>query len=167
MAFFKRKRYNIFVKLIAIALFLLALIMVWGTFLILEDSENLSVYDSYYDWDIVGHTVEKLDDGKCKVTFDIKNRSAYNAYIDKYSIKLEYGSTYYIDNLNLPYPDGYLYESLNDVIVPAGETIKYSITFALPEGLRSLRAVYYGESYKLSEARESDRSYRTYEVNLK
>lgn len=167
MAFFKRKRYNIFVKLIAIALFILTLIMIIGTIGLVEEAENYSIYDSYYEWDIVGHTVEELEDGKCKVTFDVKNKSAYTAYIDKYSIKLEYGSTYYIDNLNVPYPDGYIYESLNEVMLPPGETIKYSITFALPEGLRSLRAVYSGESYKLSEARENDRTYKTYEIDLK
>ena len=61
MAFLKRKRYNIFVKLIAIALFILALIMVWGTILIVGETTVLSSYETYYEWDITGHTLEKLE----------------------------------------------------------------------------------------------------------
>ena len=57
MTLFKRKRYNIFVKLIAIALFILALIMVWGTILIVGETTVLSSYETYYEWDITGHTL--------------------------------------------------------------------------------------------------------------
>lgn len=167
MAFCQRKRYNIFTKLVAVTLFILTLIMIIGTIGLVEEAEEFSIYDSYYEWDIVSHTIEKNDGEKCTVTFDVKNTSAYHAYLDKYTIKLEYGDTYYIDNLNVPYPDGYIYETLNEVLVPPGETIKYSITFALPEGLRSLRAVYWGEAYKLSETRGNDRTYKIYDIDLK
>ncbi|MBQ3161806.1 MAG: hypothetical protein IJC04_06730 [Oscillospiraceae bacterium] len=167
MAFFKRKRYNIFVKLIAIALFILVLIMVWGTVLIVGETSVLSSYDSYYEWEITGHTIEKLDDGKYKLTLDVKNTSAYDAYIDKYTLKLEYGDYNYIDYPNTPYPEGYFYESLNETLIPPGETIKHSITFEAPEGLRSFRVRYNGESYMLSEARDRDSNYKYYDVDLK
>ncbi len=167
MAFFERKRYNIFVKLIAIALFILAIIMIWGTILIVGDTKSISSYDSYYEWDIIGHTVEKLDDGKYLLTLDAKNTSAYDAHIEKYSIRLEYGNSNYIDYPNVPYTEGYFYETLNETLIPPGETIKHSITFETPEGLRSLRVRYGGTSYKLAEARGNDDNYKYYDIDLK
>lgn len=167
MAFFKRKRYNIFVKLIAIALFVLTIIMVWGTILIVNDTENMSSYDNYYEWNIVGHTVEKLDDGKCKLTLDIKNTSAYEAYIDKYTITLEYGNSNHINYSQASYAEGYFYDTLNKPLIPAGETIKHSITFDPPEGLRTFRVRYIGKSYKLAEAIGINENYSYYDVSLK
>lgn len=167
MAFFERKRYNIFVKLIAIALFILAIIMVWGTILIVGEINVFSSFDSYYEWEITGHTLEKLDDRKYELTLDVKNISAYDAYIDKYTLKLEYGNSNYIDYPNVPYTEGYFYDTLNEALIPPGETIKHSITFEAPEGLRSFRIRYVGESYRLSEARGNEDNYKYYDVDLK
>ncbi len=167
MAFLERKRYNIFVKLIAIALFILAIIMIWGTILIVGETNVLSSFDSYYEWEITGHTLEKLDDGKYELTLDVKNISAYDAYIDKYTLKLEYGNYNYIDYPNIKYSDGYFYKTLNETLIPPGETIKHSITFEVPEGLRSFRIRYIGESYRLSEARNNEDNYKYYDIDLK
>lgn len=167
MAFFERKRYNIFVKLIAIALFILAIIMVWGTILIVGETKILSSYDSYHEWNITGHTIEKLDNGNYELTLDIKNISAYDAHIDKYCIKLEYGDYSYIDYPTVNYPEGYFYDTLNSPIIPPGETIKHSITFQAPDGLSSLRVRYIGESYMLANARGNDDNYKYYNVELK
>ena len=167
MAFFKRKRYNIFVKLIAIALFILAIIMVWGTILIIGETTVLSSYETYYEWEITGHTIEKLDDGRYQLTLDAKNTSAYDAYIDKYTLKLEYGDYNYINYPNVKYTEGYFYESLNETMIPPGETIKHTITFEAPEGLRSFRIRYNGISYRLSDARGNNDSYKYYDIDLK
>ncbi len=166
MAFFQRKRYNIFVKLIALALFFLAIIMVWGTILIIGETSVLSSYDSYYEWDIVGHTVEEIDDKKYLLTLEVKNTSAYDAFIDKYSIKLEYGNYNYIDYPNVKYTEGYFYETLNESLIPPGETITHSITFEVPEGLNSLRVRYNGIHYKIADFKNID-SYKYYEIDLK
>ena len=167
MAFFERKRYNIFIKLIAIVLFVLALLMVIGTFAIVGETTFLSSYDSYYEWEIIGHTLEQLDDGKYQLTLDAKNTSAYDAYIDKYTLKLEYGDYNYINYPNVKYAEGYFYETLNETIIPPGETVKHVITFEAPEGLRSFRVRYNGESYMLSEARDNDDNYKYYDIDLK
>lgn len=167
MAFFERKRYNIFVKLTAITLFILALIMIWGTILIVGETKTLSSYDSYHEWNITGHTIEKLDNSNYKLTLDIQNISAYDAHIDKYCIKLEYGDYSYIDYPTVNYPEGYFYDTLNSPIIPPGETVKHSITFEAPEGLSSLRIRYIGESYMLADARGNDDNYKYYNVELK
>ena len=168
MAFFQRKRYNIFVKLIAIALFIISILAIIITISIVVEFSVLSSYDSYsyYEWNITGHTVEKLDDGKYTLTLDVKNTSAYDAYIDKYTLKLEYGDYNEINYPNVKYAEGYFYETLNETFIPQGETIKHSITFEVPEGLNSLRVRYNGTHYKISELRGDD-SYKYYEIDLK
>ncbi len=166
MAFFERKRYNIFVKLIALALFFLAIIMVWGTILIVGEVSVLSSYDSYYEWEIVGHTIEEIDDKRYLLTIEAKNTSAYDAYIDKYSIKLEYGDYNYIDYPNVKYAEGYFYDTLNESLIPPGETIQHTITFDAPEGLNSIRIRYNGMHYKIADLRGDD-SYKYYEIKLK
>lgn len=166
MAFFERKRYNIFVKLIALALFFLAIIMVWGTILIVGEASVLSSYDSYYEWEIVGHTIEEIDDKRYQLTIEAKNTSAYDAYIDRYSIKLEYGDYSYIDYPSVKYAEGYFYDTLNESLIPPGETIQHTITFDVPEGLNSIRIRYNGTHYKIADLRDDD-SYKYYEVKLK
>lgn len=167
MAFLKRKRYNIFVKLIAVALFILTIIMLIGTFAIVGETTILSSYDSYYEWEITGHTLEKLDDGRYQLTLDAKNTSAYDAYIDKYTLKLEYGDYNYINYPNIKYAEGYFYQTLNETLIPPGETVKHTITFEIPEGLSSFRIRYNGISYRLSDARGNDDGYKYYDIDLK
>ena len=167
MAFFKRKRYNIFVKLIAIALFILALIMVLGTILIVGETSVLSSYDSYYDWTITGHTLNKLDDGRYELTLETKNTSAYDAYIDKYSIRLEYGDYSYIEYPSEHYADSYFNKTINETLIPPGETVMHTIIFDAPEGLSSFRVKYNSESYTLSNARGHTDSNKYYEIKIK
>lgn len=167
MAFLKRKRYNIFVKLIAVALFILTIIMLIGTFAIVGETTILSSYDSYYEWEITGHTLEKLDDGRYQLTLDAKNTSAYDAYIDKYTLKLEYGDYNYINYPNVKYAEGYFYQTLNETLIPPGEIVKHTITFEVPEGLSSFRIRYNGISYRLSDARGNDDGYKYYDIDLK
>ncbi|MBQ5317720.1 MAG: hypothetical protein J6K17_01315 [Oscillospiraceae bacterium] len=167
MAFFKRKRYNFFIKLIAIALFILTLIMILGTILIVAETKTLSSYHSYHEWNIVGHTIKKTDNGNYNLTLEIKNISAYDAHIEDYCIRLEYGNSSYIDYIAANYPDGYFYDTLNSPIIPPGETITHSITFEAPEGLSSIRIRYIGESYMLADVRGNDENYKYYSVDLK
>lgn len=166
MAFFERKRYNIFVKLIAVALFLLALIMIWGAILIVDDISVISSYDNYYEWEIVGHTIEEIDDREYQLTIEAKNTSAYDAYINKYTIDLEYGDYSSIDYPKTQYAEGYFYETLNETYIPPGETILHTITFQAPEGLHSVRLRYNGIHYTIAELRDIE-SYQYYEVKLK
>ncbi|MBQ8786423.1 MAG: hypothetical protein IJZ61_02160 [Oscillospiraceae bacterium] len=167
MTFFKRKRYNIFVKLIALALLFLTVIMIMGTVLIVGETNILSSYNSYYEWEITGHTLEKIDDKKYELTLDVKNTSAYDAYIDKYTLRLEYGDYNEINYPNVKYAEGYFYETLNETLIPPGETVKHTITFEAPEGLRSFRVKYNGVSYLLADARGNDDNYKFYDVDLK
>ncbi len=160
--FFKPKYYNIFVKLIAIAIFGFMILMIFGFIIDVADDNKFRINDNYFQWEIVGDSVEALDDGTYKITFDLKNVSAYEAKIDKYSIRYEYGSSGSLKNIDAPYPEGPIFDTLNNVTLPAGQTIKYSVTLAPPDGISSITAIYNGKSYNLNDVYEKDDNYNYY-----
>lgn len=154
--FFKPKRYNFFVKLIAIGIFLFMLLIVMGFIIEIKETNEFMLNDNYYKWEITGDTVENSGNGTYKVTLDLKNVSAYECCVDKYSIRFEYGTNGTLDNITPPYPESAMYDTLNEVFLPAGQSIKYTVTLAPPEGVNSVIARYMGESYRLRDSYGDD-----------
>ncbi len=168
--YFKPKHYNFFVKLIAIGIFVYMLFIILGLTIYVIDSEKFYYADNYYEWSITGDTVEALSDGTYKVTLDLKNNSAYEATIYEYNIRYEYGSSGTLSNIEVPYSDISFLDTLNNVVLPAGQTIKYSVTLNPPKEINSITAVYQGKSYRLAKAYEKDDDnsyYSYYTIDLK
>lgn len=161
------KRYKLITKLAAIVLFVLALIMLIATIGIVYEINDYLEYYNYYQWEIIGDAVEVQEDGKYLITLEIKNTGAYQADIHNNTFQIEYGNGNMLENLMTPYPDGYLYDTLNYALLPAGQTIKHQILIAPPNGTSSVRISYNGESYNIIDALDKEWEYSFYTVKLK
>ncbi len=153
-------------KIIAVILMIIAFIVLLSTFGIVADMKNMTKYDNYYDWEIVGASSERQDDGKFLITLDIKNTSSYQTQIRNNTINIEYGNGSRLDNEMPVYPDGYMYESLNYIMLPAGQTIKHQLLIEPPKDVNIVRLTYLGTSYNKSEALGEDYEHKTYSVKL-
>ncbi|MGN0675670.1 MAG: hypothetical protein ACI4KG_07945 [Oscillospiraceae bacterium] len=153
-------------KIIAVILMIIAFIVLFSTFGIVADIKNMAKYDNYYDWEIVGASSEKQDDGKFLITLEIKNTSSYQTQIRNNTINIEYGNGNRLDNEIPVYPDGYMYESLNYIMLPAGQTIKHQLLIEPPKDVNVVRLTYLGTSYNKSEALGENYDYKTYSVKL-
>ncbi len=141
------KNYKAPVKVIAVILPIIAFIAVW---IALEEIAyiNSSIkYNHYYACEIAGAEAEKQEDGSYIVTVSIKNKSAYQATVYKYAITVKYGNGTILDNRMLPYPDTEILRSINEPVIPSGQTVEYKMQILPPEGINTVRLSYYGINY--------------------
>lgn len=127
-----------------------------------------SEFDTYYSWEITDAKAEKQSDGKYLITADLKNTSAYRASISDYSIIVQYGNSNRADNelSSRSYPNGNLYDVLKYPIIPAGQTVKYRMLVALPEGTTTVRLDYSGRAYGLEDILGIEHENQVYTLKL-
>ncbi len=145
------KSYSVKRKIISVFLAVFAFIMLIGAWGMVSEEKSLTVYDSYYRWEITSASAEKQEDGRYLITAVIKNNSAYRAYIDVNSISIEYGEKKRLENEIPEYPDGHFYDTLRKCAVPAGQSSEYKLLVTVPEGIDTVRLSYHEMSYKLAE----------------
>ena len=141
------KNYKTPVKVLAVILPIIAFFAVW---IALEDIAyiNSSIkYNHYYACEIAGAEAEKQDDGSYIVTVSIKNTSAYQATIYKNAITVKYGNGTILDNRMPPYPDTEILRSINEPVIPSGQTVECKIQILPPEGINTVRLSYHGINY--------------------
>lgn len=141
------KNYKTSVKVLAVILPIIAFIAVW---IALEEIAyiNTSIrYNHYYACEIAGAEAEKQEDGSYIVTIAIKNTSAYQATVYKNAITVKYGNGTILDNRMLPCPDTEILRSINEPIIPSGQTIEYKIQILPPESITTVRLSYHGMLY--------------------
>ncbi len=145
------KNYSVKRKVISVFLAVFAFIMLIGAWGIVSEEKSLTVYDSYYRWEITSASAEKQEDGRYLITAVIKNNSSYRAVIDVNDIYVKYGDEKRLENEIPEYPDGHFYDSLRKCTVPAGQTVEYGLIVDVPEGIETVRLSYHGIPYKLAE----------------
>ena len=141
------KNYKTSVKVFAVILPIIAFFAVW---IALEEIAyiNSSIkYNHYYACEIAGAEAEKQADGSYIITVAIKNTSAYQTTVYKNAITVKYGNGTILDNRMPPYPDTEILRSINEPIIPAGQTIEYKIQILPPEGINTVRLSYHGIVY--------------------
>ncbi|MBP1561298.1 MAG: hypothetical protein J6C96_08670 [Oscillospiraceae bacterium] len=153
-------------KAAAVILFIIAVISLFSTLGIIAEMKDMAKYDNYYAWEIVGASSEKQEDGRFLITLDIKNTSSYQTQIRNNTINIEYGNGKRLENQMPVYPDGYLYDSLNYILIPAGQTVKHSLLIDPPQDVNTVRLTYFGHSYDRSKLLDENRDYLTYSVKL-
>ncbi len=145
------KSYSVKRKIISVFLAVFAFIMLIGAWGTVSEEKSLTVYDSYYRWEITSASAEKQEDGRYLITAVIKNNSSYRAVIDVNDIYVKYGDDKRLENEITEYPDGHFYDTLRKCTVPAGQTAEYELLVTVPEGINSVRLSYHGIPYKLTE----------------
>lgn len=160
------KTYSLKRKIISVLLLAVAFLMLMAAWTLSSEVKSMTAYDSYYDWEITEASAEKQEDGKYLITADIKNNSAYRAKIDNYDISIQYGNENRVEIEAPECPEGKLFDTLRECIVPAGQSIKYEMLIAPPQGTKTVRLNYYGTSYKKDQILGEDRDYTSYTVNL-
>ncbi len=160
------KTYSLKRKIISVLLLAAAFLMLMTAWTLSSEVKSMTVYDSYYDWEITSASAEKQEDGKYLITADIKNNSAYRAKIDNFDISVQYGNENRVESEAPECPEGKLFDTLRESIVPAGQSIEYEILIAPPQGTKTVRLNYYGTSYKKDEILGEDRDSASYTVNL-
>lgn len=145
------KSYSVKRKIVSVILAVLAFIMLIGAWSVASEVKSMTVFDSYYRWEITSASAQKQEDGRYLITAAIKNNSAYRAYIDVNSISVEYGEKKRLENEAADYPDGHFYDTLRKCSVPAGQTTEYELLVTVPEGIDAVRLSYHGIPYRLAE----------------
>ena len=136
------KNYKTSVKVFAVILPIIAVIAVW---IALEEIAyiNSSVkYDHYYACELTGAEAEKQADGSYIITVAIKNTSADQTTVYKNAITVKYGNGTILDNRMPPYPDTEILRSINEPIVPSGQTVECKIQILPPDGINTVRLNY-------------------------
>ncbi len=150
------KSYSVKRKIISVLLAVFAFIMLIGTWSAASEIRSMTVYDSYYRWEITSASAEKQEDGRYLITAVIKNNSSYRAFIDVNDIYVKYGDEKRLENEIAEYPDGHFYDTLRKCAVPAGQSSEYKLLVTVPEGIDAVRLSYHGMAYRLAEITDGE-----------
>lgn len=143
------KSHSKFVKILAAVLPVFALIGIFVSLSLISDTISDQSYKNFYSWEITDVKAEKTDDGRYLINVSLKNTSAYPATLSSGTIWVKCGNKY-LDNEYERYDNIDLYYSLNNTLLPAGQSTVFPILVDVPKGETRLTVCGSGMSYARS-----------------
>ena len=150
------KIYKPYIKVIAVILLVITILSFFIMLGILSELDTDVKYSQYYSCEITDASAEKQEDGSYLITLQIKNNSAYQAYIYDSSVWVE-ANNITLQNMLKGELSGDMLDSLTRPIVPSGQTVEYKLQVLPPTGAVSVKIHYYGTSYSRYDLTNEDR----------
>ncbi len=144
------KSHSAFVKILAVALPIFALIGIFVSLSLISDTISDQSYKNFYSWEITDAKAEKTDDGRYFIEVSVKNTSSYPATLSSGMIWVKCGNKY-LDNEYERYDNIELYSSLNSTYLPSGQSTVFPILVDVPKGETRLTVSGTGMSYARSD----------------
>lgn len=159
------KQYSFIQKLVSFLLmFSIPISAIFAIALVVSGVESVEIsdydYEDLHTFEIVGHSVEKINNNECIITLNLKNDSAYTAELSDYDFDVKVGDELDRDacveifDTNLNY-------NRQELIVPAGRTVDAHFYIKVKNSMSSVIFSYRGTSYGYKNifGEEKDKTY--------